>query len=84
MMYGREFSRGHFNQHTGGQRIDAGRRRESWELDAFGWRDHSWGPRYWQAIWFYRLFIATFGPDRALMLLRNTLQDGSDEAGSAS
>lgn len=76
MMYGYEFSRGHFNQHTavtGSMRI-AG---ESWELDAFGWRDHSWGPRYWQAIWFYRLFIVTFGPDRALMLLRNTLQDGT-------
>ena len=28
-------------------------------------RDHSWGPRYWQAIWAYRLFIANFGPDRA-------------------
>jgi hypothetical protein len=76
MMYGHEFSRGHFNQHTavtGSMRIGD----ESWELDAFGWRDHSWGPRYWQAIWFYRLFLVTFGPDRALMLLRNTSQDGT-------
>jgi len=76
MMYGYEFSRGHFNQHTqvtGTMRVGD----ETWDLDAFGWRDHSWGPRYWQAIWFYRLFLVTFGPDRALMLLRNTLQDGT-------
>ena len=29
---------------------------ERWPLDGFGWRDHSWGPRYWQVIWAYRLF----------------------------
>jgi hypothetical protein len=75
MMYGPAFSRGHFNQHTqvsGSMRVGD----ESWELDAFGWRDHSWGPRYWQAIWYYRLFIVTFGPDRAIMLLRNTPEQG--------
>lgn len=75
MLYGNEFSRGHFNQHTavsGSMRVGD----EEWELDAFGWRDHSWGPRYWQAIWFYRLFIANFGEDRAFMLLRNTAADG--------
>jgi hypothetical protein len=75
MMYGPQFSRGHFNQHiavAGSMRVGD----ESWDLDAFGWRDHSWGPRYWQVIWYYRLFIATFGPDRAIMLLRNTPEEG--------
>ena len=75
MMYGPAFSRGHFNQHVqvaGSMRVGD----ETWELDAFGWRDHSWGPRYWQVIWYYRLFIVTFGPDRAVMLLRNTPQEG--------
>jgi hypothetical protein len=76
MYYGEEFSRGHFNQHTAVQgSIRLGD--EAWELDGFGWRDHSWGPRYWQAIWAYRLFVATLGDDRALMLLKNMAPDGS-------
>ena len=76
MYYGMQFSRGHFNQHTA---VDGTIRvgDEEWNLDAFGWRDHSWGPRYWQAIWAYRLFIANFGPDRALMLLKNMMPDGT-------
>jgi hypothetical protein len=76
MYYGHEFSRGHFNQHTAVRgSIQVGE--EEWQLDGFGWRDHSWGPRYWQAIWAYRLFIANFGPDRALMLLKNMSPEGS-------
>ena len=75
MMYGYDFSRGHFNQHVaskGSMTIGD----QSWDLDAYGWRDHSWGPRFWQEIWFYRLFLVNFGADRGLMLLRNTLEDG--------
>ena len=76
MYYGPEFSRGHFNQHTAGQAsIRVGG--ESFELDGFGWRDHSWGPRYWQVIWAYRLFLANFGEDRAFMLLKNMDPDGT-------
>jgi hypothetical protein len=76
MYYGPEFSRGHFNQHTSVKgKMTVGE--ESWEIDGFGWRDHSWGPRYWQAIWAYRLFLVTFAPDRALMLLKNMYPDGS-------
>jgi hypothetical protein len=76
MYYGPHFSRGHSNQHTavsGTIDVDG----ESVSIDGFGWRDHSWGPRYWQAIWAYRLFLVTFGPDRALMLLKNMYPDGS-------
>lgn len=49
-MYGRDFSLGHFNQHgrvAGEIRVGD----ERWAIDGFGWRDHSWGPRYWQAIY---------------------------------
>jgi hypothetical protein len=76
MFYGHQFSRGHFNQHTavrGTIRVGG----EEFPLDGFGWRDHSWGPRYWQAIWAYRLFLANFGDDRALMLLKNMGPDGT-------
>ena len=75
MFYGHQFSRGHFNQHIavkGMMRVGD----EQWELDAFGWRDHSWGPRFWQAIWAYRLFIGSLGPDRGLMLLKNMHETG--------
>ena len=70
-MYGRDFSLGHFNQHgrvTGHIRVGE----QGWPIDGVGWRDHSWGPRYWQAIYCYRLFLATFEDGRAFMLLKIT------------
>ena len=74
-MYGRDFSLGHFNQHT---RVEGplvvGDQR--WELRGFGWRDHSWGPRTWQAIHHYRLFIGNFGADAGFMLLKITDHEG--------
>ncbi len=76
-MYGRDFSLGHFNQHaraSGHIRVGD----QEWRIAGGGWRDHSWGPRYWQAIHWYRLFIATFPDDRALMLLK--IADGSRRA----
>ena len=76
MYYGPQFSRGHFNQHTGVRGL-IGVGAEEFPLDAFGWRDHSWGPRYWQVIWAYRLLIANFGPDRGFMLLKNIMPDGT-------
>jgi hypothetical protein len=77
MYYGPQFSRGHFNQHTGVRgSIKVGD--EEFALDdAYGWRDHSWGPRYWQVIWAYRLLIANFGADRGFMLLKNIFPDGT-------
>ncbi|MEM7542386.1 MAG: hypothetical protein AAF384_12500 [Pseudomonadota bacterium] len=74
-MYGRDFSLGHFNQHTrtvGNIQIGD----ETFELDGWGWRDHSWGPRFWTNIYFYRLLIANFGPDRAMMILKITDRSG--------
>ena len=74
-MYGRDFSLGHFNQHGRARGvIKVGD--ESWEIDGHGWRDHSWGPRYWQVIYFYRLFIANFPNGDGFMLLKITDQAG--------
>jgi len=57
------FARGHFEQHmavTGTVTIGD----ETFELtDGLGLRDHSWGPRYWQAIWWYRWLTVNLGPD---------------------
>jgi hypothetical protein len=79
-LYGRDFSLGHFNQHTrvtGEIRIGD----EAWPVDGYGWRDHSWGPRYWQNILFDRLFMANFGADRGLMLLKIANRDGQVRRG---
>jgi hypothetical protein len=74
-LYGRDFSLGHFNQHTrvqGELRLGA----DTLALDGYGWRDHSWGPRVWQNIVFDRLFMANFGADAGLMLLKIANRDG--------
>jgi hypothetical protein len=69
--YGRDFSLGHFNQHSAASGfIEVGSQR--WEIDGHGWRDHSWGPRYWQAIYCYRLYIGNFSNGDGFMLLKIT------------
>jgi hypothetical protein len=55
------FAHGHTEQHmaiTGVVQVDA----ERFDLTAgLGLRDHSWGPRVWQSIWWYRWIHASFG-----------------------
>ena len=61
-----EFGRAHYEQHmraTGTITIDG----EVTEIDGLGLRDHSWGPRYWQALRYYRWLTCNFGPDFGLM-----------------
>lgn len=79
-LYGRDFSLGHFNQHT---RVTGGITLGDthWPVDGYGWRDHSWGPRYWQNILFDRLYMANFGADCGLMLLKIANNDGQIRRG---
>jgi hypothetical protein len=61
------FARAHFEQHmhvTGSLSIEA----EHFEIDGFGLRDHSWGPRHWQAIHSYEWLTLNFGPDLGAMV----------------
>ena len=75
-LYGRDFSRGHFYQHIAVRgSLEVGG--ESWQLDGHGWRDHSWGPRYWQNIGFHRLLLANFGADAGFTLLKIAAPDGA-------
>ena len=74
-MFGRDFSLGHFNQHTtvsASLRIGA----DNFDFEGYGWRDHSWGPRLWQNILFDRGFYASFGADRGITLLKIANRDG--------
>jgi hypothetical protein len=61
-----EFARAHYEQHMrarGTIEIDG----EALQIDGLGLRDHSWGPRYWQAIKYYRWLTCNFGPDFGFM-----------------
>jgi hypothetical protein len=63
---GEEFARGHSEQLVsacGTIEVDDQR----WDVDGYGLRDHSWGPRYWQAPWYYRWLTANFGPTFGFM-----------------
>lgn len=62
-----QFGKAHYEQHmhvTGSIAIAD----ESFEIDGFGLRDHSWGPRYWQAIQSYEWLTLNFGPDFGAMV----------------
>ena len=75
-----EFARGHYEQHhraTGALEID-GRR---YAIDGFGLRDHSWGPRSWQAPAYYRWLTANFGDDFGFMGSHIVRQDGGETRG---
>jgi hypothetical protein len=77
---GEEFARGHYEQLIAGKAtVSVGD--ESWTLDGFGLRDHSWGPRYWQAPWYYRWLTANFGPDFGFMGSRVARKDGPGSRG---
>ena len=39
-------------------------------------RDHSWGPRYWQSIWWYRWLTGNLGRDLGFALTVSGSQDG--------
>jgi hypothetical protein len=63
----RSFAKAHYEQHTRvAGTVTVGD--EVVEIDGYGLRDKSWGPRYWQAIEWYRWLPIMLGPDLAMML----------------
>jgi hypothetical protein len=75
-----EFARGHYEQHhraTGALEIDGKR----FAIDGFGLRDHSWGPRSWQAPAYYRWLTANFGADFGFMGSHVVRPDGGETRG---
>jgi hypothetical protein len=74
------FARGHYEQHVGARGvIRVGD--EEWAVDGYGLRDHSWGPRYWQAPWYYRWLTMNFGEDAGFVVSVITARDGSERIG---
>lgn len=63
----KSFARAHYEQHVhavGTFTIG----NENVTIDGYGLRDKSWGPRYWQAIHWYRWLPMNFGRDFAMMI----------------
>jgi hypothetical protein len=77
---GEEFAKGHYEQLIGGRgTIRVGSL--EWDVDGYGLRDHSWGPRYWQAPWYYRWLTANFGDGFGFMGSRIARKDGPGTRG---
>ena len=69
------FGRAHYEQHmraTGTIDVDG----ETIAIDGTGLRDHSWGPRYWQALHSYRWLTCAFGDDLGIMVSEITRKPG--------
>jgi hypothetical protein len=77
---GEEFARGHYEQLVSATgEVTVGD--EAFEVAGFGLRDHSWGPRSWQAPWYYRWLTANFGPGFGFMGSRVARRDGPGSRG---
>jgi hypothetical protein len=71
----RYFARAHYDQHVrGAGELQVGDQR--YRITGFGLRDHSWGPRIWQAIPWYRWFPCAFDGGFAICLLVVRKGDG--------
>ena len=78
--YSGGFARGHYEAHmkvTGTIRVGD----EEWAVNGFGLRDHSWGPRFWSAPWYYRWLTANFGDDLGFVVSIVTARDGTERIG---
>ena len=77
---GEEFARGHYEQlveATGTVRVGD----DTVELRGFGLRDHSWGPRTWQAPWYYRWLTANVDEGFGFMGSRIARRDSDGTRG---
>ena len=79
-----EFARGHLEQHghAMGRLVIGGKGAErEFKLDGLGLRDHSWGPRYWQAPKYYRWLTMNFDEGLGAMATVTVNRDGTEHPG---
>ncbi len=77
---GEEFARGHYEQLVrAAGTVTVGDR--TWTVDGLGLRDHSWGPRTWQAPWYYRWLTVNFADGTGMMLSRIARADSDGTRG---
>lgn len=80
---GAQFLKGHLEQHgcaTGRLRIGDGFDIDL-GIDSLGLRDHSWGPRYWQAPRYYRWLTMNFDEELGVVASITVNRDGSEHPG---
>ncbi len=75
-----EFARGHLEQlgHAVGKLVIG---EQEFKIDGLGLRDHSWGPRYWQAPKYYRWLTMNFDETLGAMATITVQRDGSERPG---
>lgn len=76
----KSFGRAHYEQHmsaTGTFEIDG----QTYSVNGLGVRDKSWGPRFWQALHWYRWLPMNFGPDFGIVISVVTGADGQSRTG---
>lgn len=77
----KSFAKAHYEQHcaaAGEMKVGD----EIYKVSGFGLRDKSWGPRFWQAIEWYRWCPMNFGADFGMMLsVIGNSQGGAYEGG---
>jgi hypothetical protein len=77
---GEEFAKGHYEQLVAANgTIRVGER--EWQIAGFGLRDHSWGPRYWQAPYYYRWLTGNVDEGFGFMASRVAKRDGPGTRG---
>lgn len=77
---GEEFARGHYEQLVAAEgTVTVGD--DAYTLAGFGLRDHSWGPRFWQAPWYYRWLTANAGGEFGFMGSRIARRDAEGVRG---
>ncbi len=79
-----EFARGHLEQlgrATGRLVMKANGSERVFELTGLGLRDHSWGPRYWQAPKYYRWLTMNFDEELGAMATITVNRDGTERPG---
>ena len=62
----KSFSRAHYEQHTEGSGFIK-LANEQWNIEGYGLRDKSWGPRYWQSLSWYRWLTININKDIGFM-----------------
>lgn len=76
----KSFAKAHYEQHVAAKgcfRVGE----ERFDVNGFGLRDKSWGPRYWQAIHWYRWLPMNFGRDFGMMISIVTNDEGKQRQG---
>jgi hypothetical protein len=74
------FARGHFEQHGHAVgKLVVGK--SEFSIDGLGLRDHSWGPRYWQAPKYYRWLTMNFDEGLGAMATITVNRDGTERPG---